>query len=155
MRDFAELNITEFGRPVTRAGATLADFLAFESEQRLVVPGELRQLLSFCNGGHPERDSIRSSTSHRDEHHSVNRFYHLSVDDRDAGSLWYAATHWRAILGTSSLPFASDGGGNQFFVDLRDGSVKLCLHDEQMTFVSVAASFESFIDGLDVDEEMI
>jgi hypothetical protein len=59
------------------------------------------------------------------------------------------------VLGPDALAFASDGGGNPFFVDLESGAVKLCLHDAKMQIVPLFPSFEAFVDALEIDEEMI
>jgi hypothetical protein len=50
-----------------------------------------------------------------------------------------------------------DGGGNQFFLDLTTSppAVKVCVHDENFSIVDIAPSFESFIDGLSLDPDMI
>lgn len=60
-------------------------------------------------------------------------------------------------LGKDALPFAVDGGGNQFFLDLKSSpqAVKVCVHDDNFSVVNLAPSFEAFIDGLAVDPEMI
>jgi hypothetical protein len=64
---------------------------------------------------------------------------------------------WRVVLGEQALPFAEDGEGNQFFLDLRrsPAAVKVCLHDESFSTVDVAPSFEMFIDGLSVEPDML
>jgi len=65
--------------------------------------------------------------------------------------------HWSQILGKGTIPFASDAGGNQYFLDLKTSpaSVKMCLHDENFAVVELALSFEDFIDRLSIDPEMI
>jgi hypothetical protein len=65
--------------------------------------------------------------------------------------------HWTPTLGKSALPFATDAGGNQFFLELsnKPAAVRLCLHDEAMRIVDIAPSFEAFIDSLETDADMI
>src|SRR4051812_46941919 len=140
MRDLSELNINERGVPVTRPAPTDDDWARFESRYDIKAPSALRQLLGYSNGGHPELDSIPSTSGGGGgSRYSVNRFYYLSADEL-TGSLQYAMKHWRPILGAKALPFASDSGGNQFYVDLEDGSVRLCLHDAQMRTITVASN---------------
>lgn len=153
MRDLLELKINDGGRPVLRSppsGEVIADF---EKTLGVLLPESFKLLLKVSNGGHPELDSVGGANGQ----YSVNRFYHLTKDDRGPESLWYAAAHWRPILGNQAVPFAGDGGGNQFFLDLSDTppSVKLCLHDRSMEIVPVSPSFEAFIDELDIDPDMI
>lgn len=150
MRNFVELKINEGGSAVERPCPSNSDFTTFESRYGTKVPEGLRALLCHSNGGHPELDSIEADGIRW----SLSRFYHLGDGDQP-GSLSYAATHWRSILGEDVLVFAGDSGGNQFFINLADGSVKICLHDSEMRTITLAQSFEAFIDGLHVDEEMI
>ncbi len=64
---------------------------------------------------------------------------------------------WRHVLGEGILPFAEDGGGNQFLLDLTrsPAAVKICVHDEHFVILDIAPSFESFIDSLSVDPEYV
>ncbi len=68
-----------------------------------------------------------------------------------------ATEKWQRILGKDALPFASDGGGNQFILDLKTipPAVKVCVHDEGFRVVDLAPSFAALVDGLAVDPEMI
>jgi hypothetical protein len=153
MRDLAQLNINDGGRFVLRQPPSDETFADFEETFGISLPEGLKFLLRVANGGHPELDSVGGASGQ----YSVNRFYYLAPEDRGPESLWYAAVHWRPILGDRAVPFADDGGGNQFFLDLSDAppSVKLCLHDEAMRVVLIAPSFEAFIDALDIDPDMI
>ncbi len=64
---------------------------------------------------------------------------------------------WVSILGDNRVPFAVDGGGNPFVLDLNSTppSVNACLHDENYILVDLAPSFASFIDALSIDPDMI
>ena len=55
------------------------------------------------------------------------------------------------------LPFAADGGGSPFVLDLTvsPAAVKACVHDENFLIVDLAPTFEAFIDGLHIDPDMI
>lgn len=153
MRNLSELNINIGGKPVGRLAPTEELFASFESETGLILPLELRELLLFSNGGHPELDGVGGKHGQ----YAVSRFHHLHADDRDSESLWYAVKHWRPYLGEFALPFASTGGGDQFFLDLstQPACVKLCRHDEAMRIVYIAPSFENFIDSLEIDPDML
>jgi len=151
MRNLDELNVNEGGRPVARLPATDEQLQQFETKHGLVLPAGLRQLLRHSNGGHPELDTIRAVGS--GDSFSVSRFHHLDGDG--TGSLAYAIRHWSPILGHNLLPFAGDGGGNQFVVDLRDGAVAICLHDQGFKVVPLSPSFEAFLAQLAIDEEML
>lgn len=153
MRDLSELNINEGGRQVSRPAPTEVLIADFESKTGMHLPAELRGLLQFANGGHPELDAVGGS----DGQFAVDTFYHLTPDDFGPESLWYAVEHWTPTLGKKALPFATDAGGNQFFLDLSEtpAPVKLCLHNEAMLIADIAPSFEAFIDLLEIDPDMI
>lgn len=157
MRDIRELNINEGGRVVTRPKPTLADYKSLEAEYEIQVPEGLRSLLEHANGGHPELDSILPESSPCGERFGVSRFFHLLSGDQNPGSFDYALRHWRSILGAKALPFADDGGGNLFFLDWHDSppTVKLCLHDANMKLILIAPTFDAFVDGLEMDPDMI
>lgn len=161
MREISDLNINEGGLPVTRRKPTIMDFEWFETKYQIRIPEELRLLLSHANGGHPELDTIVPVNSPYSEGFAVNRFYHLVTGDDSSESLAYAKEHWWVALGVDTLPFAGDGGGNEFFIDWGDSppSVKLCLHDVgidvDMIIVPIAPTFEEFIDNLKIDTELM
>jgi hypothetical protein len=156
MRDLSELNLNEGGGPVARAAPSREVIAAFESRFGVTIPEAQLQLLRHSNGGHPERDSILSPDGSW-ARWSVNRFHHLDTDETDTSGLWAAMKQWRPVLGPLTLPFAADGGGNPFFLDLRVGppSVKVCLHDEGFAVVEVAPSFEAFVDALSIDPDAV
>jgi hypothetical protein len=157
MRDFAELNINEGGRRVLRPAPSDALIAAFQARFNVVLPEEYVRLLRHSNGGHPELDSIHPVGRTDDYRCSVNHFFHLSGDTQSVQSLWHAMEEWRPILGDGSIPFAEDGGGNPFFLDLGAAPPRVCwcTHDEGFRVVPIADSFESFIDGLAIDPDMI
>jgi hypothetical protein len=153
MRNINELNINEGGSPVEREAPSDNLISLFESKTGLTIPSELLSLLKVSNGGHPELDSIFSGCGE----FAVDAFYHLSDSDYGPGSLWYAVEHWSEILGEGTLPFAHDGGGNQFFLNLSgtQQTVGICLHNESFRVLKLAPSFSDFIDSLEIDPEMI
>jgi len=153
VRNLSELNINEGGRPVGREAPPKEIIDSFESKTGLKIPQDYQEFLRFSNGGHPELDSVNGAGGQ----FAVNSFYHLTADARGPESLWYAVEHWRPILGSMAIPFANDGGGNQFFLDLltQPPRVKMCVHDEGMRIIDISASFSEFIDSLELDPEMI
>jgi hypothetical protein len=157
VRDLSELNINERGKPVTREAPSDEVIDAFERHFGLKLPTNYVGLLRHANGGHPELDSFEPTGRLDAARWAVNRFYHLDDDKNSPSSLWMATEKWRPILGKDALPFASDGGGNQFILDVKNTqpAVKVCIHDEGFRLVDLAPFFEVFVDGLVVDPEMI
>ena len=157
MRNLSELNINEKGKPVGRLAPTNEAIGEFQSHFGVVLPEAYIKLLQHANGGHPEVDSIEPIGRPQAAKWAVNRFYHLDDDKASTTNLWNVTEKWRSILGKNAIPFAGDGGGNQFFLDLNTqaASVKLCVHDEKFAVVELAPTFEAFIDALFVDPDMI
>jgi hypothetical protein len=157
MRDFSELNINEKGKPVGRPSPTGETISEFQSHFGVMLPESYVKLLRHSNGGHPEVDSIEPVNRPKSARWAVNRFYHLDGDKTSTANLWNVTDKWRKILGESTIPFAADGGGNQFFLDLKTlpPSVKVCVHDGGFSIVEIAPSFETFIDALSIDPDMI
>jgi hypothetical protein len=157
VRNLSELNINERGKPVGRAAPAQSVIDAIESRFGLKLPADYVALLRYANGGHPEVDSIKPAGRPGAARWAVNRFYHLDDDRDSSSSLWAATETWQRILGKHALQFASDGGGNPFFLDLTKTppSVKVCVHDEGFRAVDLAPSFEAFIDGLEVDPDAL
>ena len=157
MRNLSELNINEVGNPVRRSPPTSDVVDAFQAHFGIALPEDYLKLLRHSNGGHPELDSIQPVGRSGAARWAVNRFYHLDDDRISNSSLWVAIGRWRHILGASALPFAVDGGGNQFFFDLRTSppKVKICVHDENFLVIEIAPSFEAFVDALSLDPDMI
>jgi hypothetical protein len=157
MRNLTELNINERGRPVGRSAPNETIIKAFESHFGIRLPTDFTALLRHSNGGHPELDSFKPIGRPGVASWAVNQFYRLDDDKSSSSNLWTATEKWQPILGKNALPFASDAGGSQFFLDLATNPpvVKGCLHDENFQVVDLAPSFEAFINGLESDPEMI
>jgi hypothetical protein len=156
MRNLSELKINDGGKPVRRRAPTNDDVEAFQARFRVTLPDEYLFLLRHSNGGHPELDTV-FPIGQPENVWSVNEFYHLDDDKSAPSSLWLAMERWRTILGGNALPFAADGGGNQFFLDLgiSPPAVKVCIHDESFLVVDLAPSLDAFIDALYIDPDMI
>lgn len=157
MRDFAELNINERGKPVGRSSPTEIIISEFQSQFGVTLPQNYIKLLQHANGGHPEIDSIIPIGKPTASRWAVNRFYHLDDDKKSTASLWTVTEKWKNILGENAIPFAADSGGNQFYFDLNTSPplVKICVHDNAFSKIEIAPSFEAFIDALSVDPDMI
>jgi hypothetical protein len=156
VRNLSELKINERGKNVDRRPPSDEIIKAFEAQFAIKLPENYQKFLRHSNGGHPELDSIESSGDAGNKW-AVNGFYFLNEDKSSTGSFWAAVEKWRKILGNHALPIAADSGGNQFFLDLivTPPSVKVCVHDENFSMLSLSPSFEAFIDGLSIDPNMI
>lgn len=153
MRDLTELNITQGGKSMRRPPPSDAVIAAFEAEIGMPLPAELKHLLRFSNGGHPELDSVDGGEGGC----AVSKFYHLTEEDRGTESLWYAIEEWRPVVGPQFIPFARTGGGDPFLLDVSvtPHSVKICRHDEDMEIYEVSPSFEAFIDSLAINPDYL
>lgn len=157
MRDFAELNINEGGMRVQRDPPSQKIICEFEQHYGLTLPADYLALLRFSNGGHPELDSFKPKDWPAVSSWAVNAFFFLNEDKNSWESLWKETKEWRHILGEKMLPFAANGGGSPFVLDLTasPAAVKACVHDENFLIVDLAPTFEAFIDGLHINPDYI
>jgi cell wall assembly regulator SMI1 len=157
MRNLAELNINEGGKVVGRAPPTPEVISAFEHEFNVSLPSEYLELLMYSNGGHPELDSIAPMGRTDIAEWAINHFLYLNEDRNGPESLWRAAKEWRPILGEKQIPFAADGGGDPFVLDLVATPARVVgsLIDEGFALVEIAASFSDFIDRLEFNPDYI
>ena len=157
MRNLSDLNINEGGRPIARPAPTPAIIDAFERRFGIPLPDDYVTFLRHANGGHPELNLIEPVGRKGSAAWAVDHFYHLDDDRSSSESLWVVTERWQRILGKDFIPFATDGGGNQFVFDLSTSppAVKGCVNDRNFSLVEIAPSFEAFIGGLSVDPDMI
>jgi hypothetical protein len=157
MRDLNEINVNEGGVPVSRPAPTAQDIKQFETAYGLSLPESYLQFLRHANGGHPELNCFLPLGASADNRWSIDVFYHLGPDQEEPNNIWLMTQRWRSVLGESVVPIAQDGGGNQVYLDFRGDApmVKLCVHDEEFKTISVADSFDSFVDMLHEDPDMI
>lgn len=157
MRDLSELNINEGGVPVARTAPDESVIAEFEREFGVVVPGELLALLRHSNGGHPELDAFLPENGDPTDAWAVDRFHHLTDDKESTGGMWANARVWRPVLGVHALPFATTGGGDEFFLDLSQAPAPVCvsIHDENYRVVVLAPSLKAFLDQLMIDPDYI
>jgi hypothetical protein len=156
MRDLLELDINEGGEPIRLPASTDVEVAASERHFNPALPSEYLKFLRRANGGHPKLSSILPIGGADEERLDVNRFRHLA-GDHASPSNWAATAAWRDVLGPKALPFASDGGGYQFFFDLTGAcsTVKIWMHERIVPIKSVASSFEESIDNLSTDQDAI
>lgn len=86
------------------------------------MPTDYLALLRFSNGGHPELDLIHPIGRPGFAGWGVNSFYYLDEEKNSWDSLWKETREWRHILGEKRLPFAGNGGGDRFVLDLISAS---------------------------------
>ena len=152
MRDLNELAI----RPRRRNSyppATPAEIAVFERHFEANLPPAFVCLLQFSNGGRPTLsifDDPNGGISGLDNFYG---FGPKAADDEaaargtwDIGNLWGETRYRRTVLGDRAIPFGSDGGDNQLFIDDTEGTAAVY----RMIFATrqryrVAASFEDFI----------
>ena len=154
MRDLNELQLNEGGRPVQRPAPSASDIASFEAAAGFPLPEEYLQLLRHSNGGHPFLDTFEARGN---GDFAIDRFYHLDGADRSSPmSLFSILKTWSTVLGPNRLPIATDGGGNQIFLEAAEGAVavSLYLHDLEKV-IPVAASFSAFIDSLKLDPDCL
>ena len=156
MRNLGELNINEGGKKISRKPPTDKEIKEFEKEIGVKLPLEYIQLLKYSNGGHPEVDCFVPKGSTPDDTWGVNDFFYLNAEKDRFGNIYYEIGRWRSALGKKAIPFASDGGDNQFFLNFKNNppSVEILVHDNFRT-IKAADTFEEFIDMLTYDPDMI
>jgi cell wall assembly regulator SMI1 len=149
MRSLGELKISRGGQ-----GVTEDDLRGLEERIGFKLPGAYQELLKHSNGGHPELDTF----PHEDGEWSVNNFFTLG-DDASTESIWWNYCHRWPEATPNLLPFARDGGGNLFCLELGgDGNAPVIVwaHDiPPPQVLQLADSFEEFVDGLQENPDYI
>jgi hypothetical protein len=155
MRALSELGI----RPRRRnpyPPATAGEVAEFERCFRLKLPAAYVELLQYSNGGRPTLSVFDDPNGGIC---GLESFYGLGpkhLDDEaaargtwDLGNLWGEMRCWRNVLGEDGVPFGSDAGDNQLFLDLSGGAgiVRRFIAATRQTY-EVAPAFENFIDKL-------
>lgn len=145
------------GRPANRLPPSKNDIKSFQASFNVVLPEEYIAFLNHSNGGHPELDAIIPIGGDVIHPRGVDHFYYLNNDRDGPQSIWPRAEAWRNLLGSNFLAFAEDAGGNPYLFDLSCDplAVCTCLHDDELSIVTVSSSFGAFIDALAYDPDMI
>ena len=146
MRDLRELGVTSKG---SRTKLPADELLISEFEKRygLTLPDDFRLFLrSVPDGGSPLKKIFRMTG----EVWGVNRFRGLVRSEADAGLLRAMET-WTQVLGPKHVPFAGDGCGNEFVLDLNHAPapVLIVVHEEGCRTVELSPPFGEFIDALE------
>jgi hypothetical protein len=157
MRQLEELKISDSPYPpVSKAKIEwLESIIGFK------LPYSYISLLAKYNGGSPELSTYSNDAGEWD----VNNFFFVEENNvlnddplSTEGLLWNYYHKWKGAK-ASLLPFARDGGGNLFYLDLDFGEnapVLFLAHDnpESEGFL-IAHSFEQFIDNLHINPDYI
>jgi hypothetical protein len=147
MRNLNELEVTK-GR---RQAPAREDVISLETLIGRELPEDYLSFLLEVNGGCPLLDTFSNEKCSC----AVNDFFFLG-DETSSESLAWNYRNRPAAQAGDCLPFAGDGGGNLFLLDLADGSVKLWIHDEPGREIShLARNFCEFIDGLEENPDYI
>jgi hypothetical protein len=145
MRDLAELNIVNGGRP-DRKPPTELQIKEFEAAFGVKLPDDYISLLKFKNGGCP---TLRAFKPKELKDYWTLEYYCYLADRSDhIEGLWAWTKAWRQALSQRIVAIGDDGGGIAIvlvFVD-NNHSVKLCLDDFRL--LDVADSLGEFIDML-------
>jgi hypothetical protein len=154
VRDLSELK-TRVGRPFECLSPDQMLISEFEHHFHVTLPADYVKLLRYFNGGEQELSAVYRPDADVDPAWWINRFYYLVREKAGLENLWEASAHWRSILGPMAVPFAENGLGDQFFLDISTtpASVKIYYH-EVNAIVEIAPSFEQFIDRLERHREV-
>ena len=154
MRNFSDLKLRRFGRPVPTA-CSQPDIDRFEARYDVRLPRAYAQLLLYSNGGYPAANVFPLPPGSEDSEFAINDFYYLLPDvrtDPQGGSgsnLWFRMEVAAGYLPPKSVPIAADAFGNEVFLDVSEdpAPVFVRLHDPDEGS-RVADSFEAFLDLL-------
>lgn len=152
MRDLRELNM-ESG-PVALPPPTAEQLAVVEELVGAKLPAAYVAFLRFSNGGYPELNTCYFDDGERRRRWIVNNFYHIAANSRtvsDTEDVVWQHCHRLPSIPKRTLPFAGNSGGDSLFLDLSEegeGRVVLYTHDPPSGPITVADSFEAFIDAL-------
>ncbi len=157
MRDINELGVNEGGEIVSRRFPTENEFVALEELIENKLPDGYKRLIQHSNGGHPQLDTVQDQLGNTGQAWNISRFFPVGAEFSDLGNVSTRYSTWVDIIGKHRLPFAGDDFGNIFVLDFSktEPQVGIYLHDAEMPYCPIAPNFESFIDGLFEDPDMI
>lgn len=153
--DLERLNINVNGTPSAGFTGSDARFAAVGSHVGVSLPKAYIEFIRSADGGHPEVGCICPPEGDENNFFCVDWFY--SFSNPDVENIDTVLDAWNEVLGPHCLPFARDGGGNQFYLDMTgtEASVWLYLHDEGGARVLLANSFEQFLAALTSNPDFI
>ncbi|WP_090313481.1 SMI1/KNR4 family protein [Duganella sp. CF517] len=154
MMDVKRININLNGLP-TPPLADSEKIKELEKKIKLKLPRDYRQFLQIHDGGHPEIGSVIIDQNELTNIFDVDWFY--SIANSKIKSIFEAIEQWKPVLGNEALPFAQDGGGNQFYLNLKSNeeTVWLLLHDQNNKTIKIADNFAAFISLLQDNPDFI
>ncbi len=152
MRDFRKLNLIS-GNSKKPLNKTLMHDISME--YGFVFPESYIQFLEFDNSApHPERDTFFLSP---EDGYGIDYFFSFTDELYPTGFLMFLDE--LKTVNNKVFPFAKDGGVSLFcFRFFQDGTYDvgyLSSHYRYESYLYLAASFESFIDQLQIDPDMI
>lgn len=125
----------------SRAAATEADIVGFETELGFTLPSGIRELFLTANGGRPTPSIIGGKMGT-----DVSQCLALREGRGSVAWTYDLLARKHKTVPPYLLPFAVDSGGNTFLVDCRtdDGPVHLLLHELPSKSLSLRMNLDEF-----------
>ena len=117
-----------------------AVFHEIESDRGIIIPNDLKRLISECNGATPSAYKCMFGT----DEHVIGAILSFNKDEQDTDSVFTAL---KVIENRQMMPFAIDPFGNYFCVDLSDEEVVFWNH-ESGTIESSGRKLDDFLEEL-------
>ena len=146
--DISRLNINVGGVPSHGFSGDIAAFAAIEDAVGAKLPESYAEFIRTADGGHPEVNCFRPyGVTDAENFFDIDWFY--SLQNPKIELLEDALLKWADILGPGNLPVGRDGGGNQIYLDLNEGSsVWFYMHDASESRLKISDSFSEFLHHL-------
>lgn len=121
-----------------------------EFEEQFVqggLPSDYKEFILLNNGGVPELPYFIAGDG---ESYSVYNFYSIKFGE---DLIEETLDDWREHIEFPNhlIPFAYDGGGFPFCLNLEDGSVTFVSMEDGLNYIRLADSFSAFINALTED----
>jgi cell wall assembly regulator SMI1 len=140
----------------------LSEINAIEKDLNIIFPKDFAEHYLLYNGGIPV--NCRYYIEDNDVDTSVSLFYplknHFENIEHDTIEETYLKFIEKGILPINFIPFASDWGGNQFCIDIKNnGTVYMVYMDlgnpleTENAIIKIANNFNSFLENLEEDDE--
>lgn len=157
MRPLNELGMTDkFGDIVSTPSPTPNQFKKVEMEIGFPLPVNYKTFLEFSNGGYSTLNTFRDKTGFQ---WVIDRFFEITENIDNTYHVLFKYQHRWSKAPKGIVPFAQDGGGNLFCLDLRKeipAPIVIWVHDTTGNPIrEIAVSFEAFIDSLSIYDESL